>query len=233
MVGVVACWPAQASGRTGPAAEVASLTASMDVGARVPTAVPADPDVPFDGTGLIDRRSWADVGGDGVADVVEDAVCGGATCAQPWDDADGDGIADWVEQLACGGSTCAESALDSDGDGIPDFVGQVLCGATGCSTETLRGDVDGDGIESWVEAVIVGDAVTATGTEDFNANGVSDAAELARCLENQPTGGSGLAATGAAVGLWSSAALGLLGLGLAAQGASGTRSTARDGGAEL
>lgn len=232
LVGVVACWPAQAAGQTGPAQEVARLMASMDVAARGPSG-PADLSVSFAGTGLVDRRAWNDVDADGVADVVEDAMCGSATCAQPWEDVDEDGIADWVEELACGDDLCAEGSLDSDGDGIPDFVGWILCGETGCSAETLFGDVDGDGIANWIEAVILGDATSATGAEDFNSNGASDAAELARCLEKLEAEDADLAETGVDVGLWLFVALGLVGLGLASQGAGRFRSNSRGEGAGL
>ena len=204
----------------------------MDVSARTSTAGAADPSVPFAGTGLLDRRGWGDADGDGVADVVEDATCGSVSCAQPWDDIDGDGIADWVEVLACGDTTCARGDLDSDRDGIPDFVGWVLCGEAGCSAQTLLGDVDGDGVANWIEAVILGDVVAATGDEDFNSNGVSDAVELARCLE-KPVRDQRLAATGVSVGLWLSAAVALVGLGVTTQGAVRIRMDSRAGGAAL
>ena len=210
--------------------------ASMDVLARTFTASAVDPSVPFAGTGLVDRRGWGDVDGDGVADVVEDAICGSVSCAQPWDDVDGDGIADWVEVLACGDASCARGGLDSDRDGIPDFVGWVLCGEAGCSAQTLLGDVDGDGVANWIEAVILGDAVAATGKEDFNSNGVPDAVELARCLEKPQVladTGRSLAATGASVGLWLFAAVALVGLGVTTQGAVRIRMDSRAGGAAL
>lgn len=231
LVGVLASWPAQAAEVDEPASEVARVVASMDVAARTFTA--PDLSASFEGTGLVDRRGWGDADADGVADVVEDAVCGSVTCAQPWGDVDGDGIADWVEVLACGDTMCARGDLDSDRDGIPDFVEWLLCGEAGCTAQTLLGDVDGDGVANWIEAVILGDAVSATGDEDFNSNGVSDAVELARCLEKPVVTGRELAATGGSVGLWLFAALGLIGVGITIHGAVRVHGISRAGGAEL
>ncbi|KSU53878.1 hypothetical protein AS029_11070 [Microbacterium enclense] len=50
----------------------------------------------------------------------------------------------------------------------------------------------------WVEFVICGTRTCADGTEDFDANGVSDAAELAACVKSV----NGLAITGGNVALW-------------------------------
>lgn len=148
--------------------------------------------VSFVGTGLVDRRGWADVDRDGVPDRVEEALCGSATCAVPWADVDGDGVSDAVDVLVCGSAGCMDTRADLDGDRIPDFVGVLLCGHGGCPTGTLRGDVDGDGVENWVEALIVGDATGATGREDLDGDGVADAAALMACLKTRP----GLATTG-------------------------------------
>ena len=196
-----------------PGAEpsVPSVVASLDRSSSpTPAAAATAASASFEGTGLIDRRAWADVDGDGVPDIVEDALCGLATCANPWDDVDEDGIADWVEFLACGDATCADSRVDSDNDKIPDFVGWLLCGEQGCSRATLLGDVDGDGVANWIEAVIAGDAVRVVGDEDFNSNGVPDAVELAKCLEKRP---GNLASTGVSIWSWLFGAVVLVGLG--------------------
>ncbi|KQM37552.1 hypothetical protein ASE56_15905 [Microbacterium sp. Leaf203] len=50
----------------------------------------------------------------------------------------------------------------------------------------------------WVEFVICGTRTCADGTEDYDANGVSDAAELAACVKSV----NDLAVTGGAVALW-------------------------------
>ncbi|MBD3779732.1 MAG: hypothetical protein IE923_10770 [Micrococcales bacterium] len=145
------------------------------------------------GTGLIDRTAWADVDEDGVADRVEEALCGSATCAVPWADVDGDGVPDAVDVVVCGTAGCVDARVDADADQIPDFVGVLLCGEVGCSAGTLRGDVDGDGVENWVEALIAGDATGATGEEDLDGDGIADEAALMECL--RPVGR--LATTGA------------------------------------
>ncbi|MFB9955788.1 hypothetical protein [Cellulomonas denverensis] len=135
------------------------------------------------GTGLVDRTGWADVDADGVADRVEEALCGSAACAVPWADIDGDGVADAVDVLVCGAAGCADPSVDADADRIPDFVGVLLCGQAGCPAGTLRGDVDGDGVENWVEALIAGNATGATGREDLDGDGIADAAALMECLK--------------------------------------------------
>lgn len=145
---------------TGAGREVAATLPGF-AGAPRPAVVEAE--VSFAGTGLVDRRGWADVDGDGIADRVEEALCGSATCAVPWADVDGDGVPDVVDVLVCGTAGCVDPRVDSDGDRIPDFVGVLLCGPGGCPAGVLRGDVDGDGVENWVEALIAGDAVSATG----------------------------------------------------------------------
>ena len=218
LVGVVLALPAAAAPAltvaevAGPMARDAAATATSPT-AGADTAIA----VSFEGTGLVDRRWWADVDGDGVPDVVEDALCGLGTCANPWDDVDGDGIADWVEFLACGDATCADARVDSDGDKIPDFFGLVLCGGRGWCGGALRGEIDGDGVANWFEVVILGDATSAVGDEDFNGNGVPDAVELAKCLEVKP-GPDGLASTGVSVWLWLAAGVALIGAGVAATG---------------
>lgn len=168
----------------------------------------------FVGTGLVDRRGWADVDGDGLADRVEEALCGSAGCAVPWADVDDDGVPDGVDALVCGSVGCVDARADVDGDRIPDFVGVLLCGAGGCPAETLRGDVDRDGVENWVEALIVGDATGATDLEDLDGDGIADAAALMACLTLRP----GLATTGAEVWWALAAACGLGGAGLVLRG---------------
>ncbi|MDQ1084851.1 MULTISPECIES: hypothetical protein [Microbacterium] len=118
----------------------------------------------------------ADVDGDTIADAVERAVCGSATCATGVEDRDGDGIPDATEVPACGDTTCASPTADRDDDGIPDYVERLVCGSDTCSN--AKEDADGDRIGDWVEFVICGTRTCADGTEDFDANGVSDAAEL-------------------------------------------------------
>lgn len=233
LVGVVWSLPAAAVSRpeTSPGS-VAELTGGMDR-AAVTLQASAPAMLPFGSTGLIDRRAWGDVDGDRVPDVVEDALCGTSTCATSWDDVDADGIPDWSELLACGDATCADARLDTDDDGIPDYVGQLLCGEQGCPRSTLLGDLDGDGVATWIEAVIAGDAFSATGAEDLNGDGVSDAAQLAECLVVR----GGLASTGAGPWLWVFVALACLGAGQLLTGrsarpaaASGTGALATVGG---
>lgn len=142
---------------------------------------------------LVDRRSWLDVDGDWVPDVVEEGLCGSATCARPDVDVDGDGIPDWVEWVACGSASCA-SAVDSDRDCVPDYVNLVLCGLGKCSVGVLHGDGDGDGVENWVEVVVAGDFWHASPMIDRDGNGVPDVVEVAGCVA-APMGG-GVAGSG-------------------------------------
>lgn len=214
LVGLVWSLSAQASPASSDVS-VPSVVGGIDRSTIPVAPVAAVSQVSFAGTGLVDRRSWADVDADGVPDVVEDALCGLATCANPWDDVDSDGIADWVEFLACGDATCADSRVDSDKDKIPDFVGWQLCGDQGCSRATLLADVDGDGVANWIEAVIAGDATSAVGDEDYNNNGVPDALELAKCLEKRP---DNLASTGVSLWSWVFGAIALVGLGTGISG---------------
>lgn len=210
LVGVV--WTLPATAASG-APRVADLTGGMDRSGTpaVTSGLPVQAQPSSGSTGLIDRRDWGDADGDRVPDVVEDALCGNATCASSWDDVDDDGIPDWSELLACGDATCADGRLDADHDGIPDYVGQLLCDQEGCPRATLLGDVDGDGVATWIEAVIAGDAFSATGTEDLDGDGVPDAAQLAECLVARVD----LASTGLGPWPWVFAALACAGAGLA------------------
>lgn len=175
---------------TGPGERVVAVLPGLS---RVGLPSAADPSVvSFVGTGLVDRRGWADVDGDGVADRVEEALCGSATCAVPWADVDGDGVSDAVDVLVCGAAGCVDATVDADRDTIPDFVEVLLCGSGGCPAGTLRGDVDGDGVENWVEALIVGDATGATGREDLDRDGIADAAALMACLRVDPLATTGV-----------------------------------------
>jgi hypothetical protein len=180
--------------------------------------------VSFAGTGLVDRRDWADVDGDGISDRVEEALCGAATCAVPWADVDGDGVPDAVDVLVCGTAGCVDPRRDGDGDRIPDFVGVLVCGEGGCPAGTLRGDVDGDGVENWVEALIAGDATSATGIEDLDGDGVADAAALMACLRID----SRLATTGVEAWWLLAAACVVGGGGLVLRGGRDLRVTVRD-----
>ena len=137
---------------------------------------------------LIERQSWADVDGDGIPDVVEEGLCGSATCARPDADVDGDGIPDWVEFEACGSATCA-TPRDSDKDCVPDYVNLVLCGDGKCSAGVLHGDADGDGIQNWVEVVVAGNYWSATGADDRNGNGIPDVTEVTACVAAAGMGG--------------------------------------------
>jgi hypothetical protein len=178
-----------------------------------PGTVTEQPVVPFAGTGLVDRREWADVDADSVADRVEEALCGSATCAVPWADLDGDGVSDAVEVLVCGTAGCVDPAVDANADRIPDFAGVLLCGDGGCSGGTLRADVDADGVENWVEVLIAGDALGASVTDDLDGDGISDAAALMECLRRAP-----LARTGAEVWWLLAAAAAAGGAGLVLRG---------------
>lgn len=121
-----------------------------------------------------------DSDGDGITDVVEQIVCGSATCATGREDTDRDGIPDWSEVIVCGSPTCADPRIDTDGDGIPDFAEVYVCGSEVCSTG--REDADADGIADWVEFVICGNRTCANGREDYDGDGVSDAQQLAACV---------------------------------------------------
>ncbi|HEY0217100.1 MAG TPA: hypothetical protein VGC57_11970 [Cellulomonas sp.] len=179
--------------------------------------------VSFAGTGLVDRRGWADVDGDGVADRVEEALCGSAACAVPWADVNGDGVPDAVDVLVCGSAGCVDPRVDADGEGIPDFVSVLLCGQGGCPAGALRGDVDGDGVENWVEALIVGNATGASGREDLDGDGVADAAALMACLKVRPR----LATTGVEAWWLLAAACVVGGAGLVLRGGRDLRVTDR------
>lgn len=87
----------------------------------------------------------ADVDGDTIADAVERAVCGSATCATGVEDRDGDGIPDATEVPACGDTTCASPTADRDDDGIPDYAERLVCGSDRCSN--AKEDADGDRID--------------------------------------------------------------------------------------
>jgi hypothetical protein len=117
---------------------------------------------------------------DRIADVIETAVCGTATCATGREDTDKDGIADWVEIQACDTKTCASATKDTDRDGVPDYAETLVCGSAVCSGG--REDADGDGIADWVEFVICGTRACANGSEDYNGDGISDAKQLAACV---------------------------------------------------
>lgn len=216
-VGVVLSLPAAATkGDGNSVAQVLASVSAADLAAPLASAVPSFTGS-LEGSGLIDRRTWGDVDGDNVPDMVEQGLCGSATCASPWDDTDADGVTDAVEFLACGSATCADPAVDGDLDAIPDYVSTLLCGPAGCSREVLHGDIDGDGIENWIEAVIAGDAYSATGTEDFNGNGASDANELAQCAIDAARLAA-LASTGVSPWMWVFAAIALIGAGAAGRG---------------
>jgi hypothetical protein len=166
---------------TAGADRVAAAVAGMTAGSGTPQ--PSNGQVvSLAGTGLVDRSRWADADGDGIADRVEEALCGAATCAVPWADVDGDGVPDATDVLVCGQAGCVDARRDADADRIPDFVGVLLCGDGGCPRGTLRADVDGDGVENWVEALIAGNALDATGREDLDGDGIADAAALMECL---------------------------------------------------
>lgn len=203
---------AAGSGHATESAEVAGVLPHLVRDALPSTE--ASPAVSFAGTGLVDRRSWADVDADGLPDRVEEALCGSATCAVPWADVDGDGVSDATDVLVCGEAGCVDPRVDTDGDRIPDFVAALLCGEGGCPAGTLRGDVDRDGVENWVEAVIAGNATDATGTEDLDGDGVADAAALMACLKAEGR----LAITGVRVWWLLAAASVLSGAGLAMRG---------------
>jgi hypothetical protein len=138
--------------------------------------------------GVVDRRGWLDVDGDGLADVVEEGLCGSAGCARAGVDSDGDG----VEFLVCGSAGCVVP-VDGSGDCVPDFVPLILCDGGVCSRAVLDGDVDGDGVRNWVEVVVAGSAWLADGVEDFNGDGLSDAEQLMACKPVVASGGSGVA----------------------------------------
>ena len=86
LVGLVWSLSAQASPASSDVS-VPSVVAGIDRSTIPVAPVAAVSQASFEGTGLVDRRSWADVDADGVPDVVEDALCGVATCANPWDEA--------------------------------------------------------------------------------------------------------------------------------------------------
>jgi hypothetical protein len=160
--------------------------------------------------GVVDRRGWLDVDGDGLADVVEEGLCGSASCARAGVDSDGDGVGDGVEFLACGSAGCV-TPVDVDGDCMPDYVPLVLCDGGECSQAALYRDVDRDGVQNWVEVVVAGSAWLADGVEDFNGDGLSDVGELLACEPRAESGGvgegddsSGWAAglAGAVIGFW-------------------------------
>lgn len=179
-MGLGAAFAAASAGASTSARSAEQVIAGLDHVGRAPVREPV---VSLAGTGLVDRTAWADTDGDGVADRVEEALCGASTCAVPWADVDGDGVADAVDVLVCGTAGCVDPRVDADGDRIPDFVGVLLCGDGGCPPGTLRGDVDGDGVENWVEALIAGNATGATGFEDLDGDGIADAAALMECLK--------------------------------------------------
>src|SRR6478736_1789761 len=81
-VGVAVAAPGEVVARAGGGArEVAGLLPGLERGSSVSPAGAGA--VSFAGSGLVDRRGWADVDGDGVADRVEEALCGSGTCAVP------------------------------------------------------------------------------------------------------------------------------------------------------
>lgn len=200
-----------------PQTPSAVIQVGLSAGLPGQSGSPATSPVDLEGAGLVDRSDWPDVDADGISDDAEELLCGSATCAMPWQDRDGDGVADWVEVDACGSAECTAPTDDVDGDVIPDFVGLVLCGSEGCSADQLMGDVDEDGVESWIEVVICGTATCATGDEDYDSNGVSDAAELAACITDPEAvgGGAGLAQTGADGAWWAVFGAGLVCVGIA------------------
>lgn len=207
------------AGGSGSAPGAAGVLPGLSRGSLAPAAGALAPAAGADmasfvGAGLVDRRGWADVDGDGLADRVEEALCGSAACAVPWADVDGDGVPDAVDVLVCGSAGCVDAGVDADGDRIPDFVGVLLCGAGGCPAGTLRGDVDRDGVENWVEALIVGDVTGAAGLEDLDGDGVADAAALMECLKVEAR----LATTGAEVWWLLAAACAAGGAGLVLRG---------------
>ena len=126
------------------------------------------------------QSTLCDVDQDRISDVIEEQVCGTATCATGREDRDRDGIPDWSEISACGTTRCAEPGRDTDLDGIPDFAEQFVCGSVLCSGG--REDADGDGIPDWVEFVICGDRTCANGGEDYDNDGISDAKQLSACV---------------------------------------------------
>jgi hypothetical protein len=124
--------------------------------------------------------SQCDADTDRIVDVVEQQVCGTATCATGREDRDRDGIPDWSELVACGTARCADPGKDGDLDGIPDFAELYVCGTSSCSGG--REDIDGDRIGDWVEFVICGDSTCANGGEDYDNDGISDAKQLTACI---------------------------------------------------
>lgn len=180
VVGAAAAFAAASGGGAASTRSADEVLAGLD---RIGSAPAREDVVSLAGTGLVDRTAWADADGDGVADRVEEALCGSATCAVPWADVDGDGVADAVDVLVCGAAGCVDARVDADGDRIPDFGGVLLCGDGGCPPGVLRGDVDGDGVENWVEGLIAGNATDATGLEDLDGDGIADAAALMECLK--------------------------------------------------
>lgn len=152
-----------------------------------------------------------DVDGDRIPNLVEEAVCGSATCATGREDRDGDGLADWVEFQASGKVAGVDAKADVDGDSIPDFVERIVCGSARCSTG--REDTDGDGVGDWAEVVICGDTTCATGQEDYDGDGIKDSAELSACVI-YGRGEGWLASTGVRLGLFAVLVAGLVGGGL-------------------
>lgn len=211
VLGAVAAVTATAAPRESGAREAAELLPGWE---RTSSAATPEAVVSLAGTGLVDRAAWADADEDGVADRVEQALCGSATCAVPWADVDADGVPDAADVLVCGTAGCVDARVDADADRIPDFVGVLLCGEAGCPAGTLRGDVDGDGVENWVEALIAGDATGATGQEDLDGDGIADEAALMECLRLVDR----LATTGAEVWWLLAAACVACGAGLVLRG---------------
>jgi hypothetical protein len=74
---------------------VCALVVAWGAPAVVPTPVPA----PLAMVSCAEDVAACDSDGDGVGDLVEEAICGSATCATGEEDVDGDGVTD-AEQLA-------------------------------------------------------------------------------------------------------------------------------------
>ena len=77
---------------------VVALVGALVLGWGAPAVVPAPLPAPLPGVSCAEDVAACDSDGDGVRDLVEEAICGSATCATGDEDVDGDGVAD-AEQL--------------------------------------------------------------------------------------------------------------------------------------
>lgn len=86
---------------------VVGVVCALVVAWGAPAVVPAPLPAPLEAVSCAEDVAACDSDGDGIGDLVEEAICGSATCATGDEDADDDGVADaeqLTESLEAGGA---------------------------------------------------------------------------------------------------------------------------------